>query len=769
MANCKKQQLNITCGTDVVLHDRLIFDGETFDPALSTGIAANLVNSLANRTPLEVEVADGGLIIYVPWEERNAGYYGLEVTGICNMKKWATYADALIRYTRATEMGMAEVTTESDYYDITQEVGFRYSTSPISSVTATIDDEVGTPSVDVEYDGKNLEFDFHSIKGEPMTFDDLTAEQKAELKGDKGDKGNDGVVLDPEATTIFDDMSDLAGKTDEQKHKMLPSGNTMELLEISDSAEIPSSSWIRGSIRGAFGNTYNQYGSWDYMYFIPIEYSSKVIITAAAYRAYIGFVTNTTQSNGGAVPYAEGETGFHTIEANATATFNVPSDAKYIVCAQKTGENWAYPSKVVCVYSSSVKIEELRDYTDAELAKKQDKRYLVDLSTVTIVAGYDDINTVANDQRTTLRMQRVFKGDVFKVIKPSGVPTATGTMLVRTFSKAKVRLAQTGWVSSYTIQQDGYVTIVVNSGVANGGTTQFLLDALSQSRVIEVIAQQYIDERWADDDSEIIYNRVLQSNNQRYFQFTGQSPYHDTLRCNYLKKLLPNQSMAIYDGIIFLFTKGAGFRAYDYYHLNELANVSAILATNAFECNAMWFSNEFYDPADRFPIVYGQAIYTTPYICGFRIQEVNGVWSITKVHEIYFSGVSGVGNLIALNQRDDTLVSLSSNLITFQRPKYSQSTEGVSTLTQEDVISTVAKEDALVFGQDCSMLGDICVGINNVGSPSNAIFGINVKTGKTVFHFTPPSPWDEGEGIEWYCGRLYASDVNGNLYEIIFP
>ncbi len=165
MANCNKQQLNITCGTDVVLHDTLIFDGETFDPALSTGITANLVSYLGKRTALEVEVADGGLIIYVPWQERNAGYYGLEVTGTCNSKKWATYADSLIRYTRATEMGVAEVTIESDYYDITQVVGFKYSTSPIKSVTASVDAEVGTPSVEYQYDGKNINFDFHNLKG----------------------------------------------------------------------------------------------------------------------------------------------------------------------------------------------------------------------------------------------------------------------------------------------------------------------------------------------------------------------------------------------------------------------------------------------------------------------------------------------------------------------------------------------------------------------------------------------------------------------------
>ena len=101
-----KQQLNITCGTDVVLHDRLIFDGETFDPSLSVGIVANLVTSMGKRNPLDVEVEGDELVISIPWVEgRNPGCYGLEVTGTCNSKKWSTYADSLIRYTKATKHG----------------------------------------------------------------------------------------------------------------------------------------------------------------------------------------------------------------------------------------------------------------------------------------------------------------------------------------------------------------------------------------------------------------------------------------------------------------------------------------------------------------------------------------------------------------------------------------------------------------------------------------------------------------------------------------
>ena len=170
MANCNTQQLNITCGTDVVLHDRLIFEGETFDPNLSVGIAANLVSSLGKRTALDVQVVDDELLISVPWIDGTLpGCYGLEVTGSCNSKKWATYADSLIKYTKATRIGVSEVTVESDSYDITQEVGYCYSNSPVTFAEVTVDEGYGTPSVDVEYEQRKLRMDFHNLKGNGIT------------------------------------------------------------------------------------------------------------------------------------------------------------------------------------------------------------------------------------------------------------------------------------------------------------------------------------------------------------------------------------------------------------------------------------------------------------------------------------------------------------------------------------------------------------------------------------------------------------------------
>ena len=195
--NCNKQQLNITCGTDVVLHDRLIFDGETFDPNLSVDIAANLVTSFGKRTPLEFEVVDDELLITVPWIDGTLpGCYGLEVKGSCNSKKWSTYADSLIRYTKATVPGESEVTIESDSYDITQEVGYCYSNSPVTFAEVTVDDGYGTPSVDVTYEQRVLSMEFHNLKGNGIT--DIEVDEQV------GDKSVNTVTIktdaDPEGT-----------------------------------------------------------------------------------------------------------------------------------------------------------------------------------------------------------------------------------------------------------------------------------------------------------------------------------------------------------------------------------------------------------------------------------------------------------------------------------------------------------------------------------------------------------------------------------------
>lgn len=75
-------------------------------------------------------------------------------------------------------------------------------------IDATVDDTTGTPSVNVTKEDNKYTFNFSGLKGgvgetgadgSSITFDDLTEEQKAQLKGEKGDKGlqgDDGVKGD---------------------------------------------------------------------------------------------------------------------------------------------------------------------------------------------------------------------------------------------------------------------------------------------------------------------------------------------------------------------------------------------------------------------------------------------------------------------------------------------------------------------------------------------------------------------------------------------
>ena len=247
MANCRNtQQPNITCGTDVVLHDKLMFDGEVFDPYVSVDIECNLVNSLGKRTTLEYEIVDEVLIIQIPWVDgRNAGCYGLEVNGKCNGKTWATYADSLIRYTRATVEGAAVVETESDWYDVTQVVSYRYSDSPLDEVDATIDDNYGEPTVTPTYEHNKLTLDFKNLRGNGIASveqttvstedeginettitqdngDTTVMQVRNGRKGDKGDKGDtgDSAIFDPttgnisemKQTTGYDEFSPMSQK-----------------------------------------------------------------------------------------------------------------------------------------------------------------------------------------------------------------------------------------------------------------------------------------------------------------------------------------------------------------------------------------------------------------------------------------------------------------------------------------------------------------------------------------------------------------------------
>lgn len=162
-----KPTLNITCETDVVLNVRLIHKGDTFDPSLSADLEAFLISGLGKRTAVKIQIVDNEAVVTVPWVNgRHAGLHGLEIRGKSNGLRWATVADGIINYTRTTVPGTTDdVTVSSDAYEITMEVSYRFGESPIAEVNASVDNSVGTPSLDVSYVARVLNLAFHNIRG----------------------------------------------------------------------------------------------------------------------------------------------------------------------------------------------------------------------------------------------------------------------------------------------------------------------------------------------------------------------------------------------------------------------------------------------------------------------------------------------------------------------------------------------------------------------------------------------------------------------------
>ena len=157
--------INITCETDVRLNVTLMHQGEVIMPQLIDNLQAYLISGIGVRTPLQANVKDDYIKIDVPWEKGRLGCHSLMLKGYINGLAWAAVGKAVIRYTSATEKGDDNVTLQADAYDVTMEVGYHYSDSPIARVEATIDSQVGEPEVDIRYAARVLSLAFRNIKG----------------------------------------------------------------------------------------------------------------------------------------------------------------------------------------------------------------------------------------------------------------------------------------------------------------------------------------------------------------------------------------------------------------------------------------------------------------------------------------------------------------------------------------------------------------------------------------------------------------------------
>lgn len=161
------QTLNITVGTDVILNVYLEHEGDAITPSLIDDLQANLITGLGKKTPMEANITADYVVVNIPWVDgRLPGCYSLELTGSINNLAWSAVGKSIIRYTSATETGRSTVVVTGDSYDVTMEVGYYYTDSPIEQVQVTVDDQVGEPYAVSSYVKKKLRMDFHNMKGE---------------------------------------------------------------------------------------------------------------------------------------------------------------------------------------------------------------------------------------------------------------------------------------------------------------------------------------------------------------------------------------------------------------------------------------------------------------------------------------------------------------------------------------------------------------------------------------------------------------------------
>ena len=214
--------LNITVGTDVILDVTLEHEGVVLNPALIDDLQANLITGLGRKTPLETSTGIDYIVVNIPWVDgRLPGCYSLEITGSINDLAWSSVGKSIIRYTSATEIGRSTVDVSGDSYDVTMEVGYYYTDSPIEGVNVTVDNGVGTPSATPSYARRVLGIDFHNLKGngikniEQTTIstedhgvnvvtitDDLDNATNVEIRnGGTGPQGKQGI---PGESAIFD-------------------------------------------------------------------------------------------------------------------------------------------------------------------------------------------------------------------------------------------------------------------------------------------------------------------------------------------------------------------------------------------------------------------------------------------------------------------------------------------------------------------------------------------------------------------------------------
>lgn len=231
--------------------------------------------------------------------------------------------------------------------------------SEINDVSATITtDSSGVAKAEAIWNDGNLAFVFTNIKGDPLTFDELTTEQKAEIKGPKGDS----ILAAPEGQTLVVPVANSLG-TDDQK--LITQNAVVEALS-DNTKTLYHTAVTTGYVINSKGkaNASSSTSSRGVTDFIKLDkgQTEVQIVSGAWQQSTTGHVIyfyadaeESSDANNGGISGVKGVSSGST--SNLTAV--VPYDAKYY---RITTESTTDPVKVIHKGTNDKKLsyEELR-------------------------------------------------------------------------------------------------------------------------------------------------------------------------------------------------------------------------------------------------------------------------------------------------------------------------------------------------------------------------------------------------------------------------
>lgn len=190
------------------------------------------------------------------------------------------------------------------------------------------------------------------------------------------------------------------------------------------------------------------------------------------------------------------------------------------------------------------------------------------------------------------------------------------------------------------------------------------------------------------------------------------------------------------------------------------------------------FSNEFYDSADQFPILYISSMYENR-IYGYRISGTEeGTWTIETVRTITLDIEGLFIPNITVDRENNMIVAFG-----YTRNSWSDESNNLSVITSF-VIPTLSSGDVTITTEDCSdmrkipfiyaeqgafaRLGKLYLSYGNTISKCG-MFVIDYISGIAVSHapFEPLGNF-EPEAFALYNGNIIMTDQNGKIYKLTF-